>query len=61
MKIATAPTKERLLTLINQFYYTSNCIISESNEVINTKLNKTLGMVKESKKRFEYHSFELKK
>jgi hypothetical protein len=60
MKIATAPTKERLLTLINQFYYTSNCIINESNEVINTKLNKTLGMVKESKKRFEYHSFEFK-
>ncbi len=57
MKIASAPNKERLLTLINQFYYTSNCIINESNEVINTKLNKTLGMVKETKKRFEYHSF----
>ena len=61
MKIASSPTKENLLKLINEFYFTTNCIISESNEVINTKLNKTLGMVKESKKRFEYHSFELKK
>ena len=60
MKIASSPTKENLLKLINEFYFTTNCIISESNEVINTKLNKTLGMVKESKKRFEYHSFELK-
>ena len=57
MKIATAPTKEKLLKLINEYYYTTNCIITESNEVVNTKLNKTLGVVKQVKGRFEYHAF----
>ena len=56
MKIASAPTKERLLKLINEFYYTTNCIITDDNDVVNTKLNKTLGTVKETKKRFEYHT-----
>ena len=60
MKIAKSDTKDGLLKLINEFYYTQNCIITESNEVINTKLNKTLGTVKETKKGFEYHAFEVK-
>lgn len=60
MKIASAPTKESLLKLINEYYFTNNCIITESNEVVNTKLNRTLGMIKEKKGRFEYHIFETK-
>jgi hypothetical protein len=54
MKIASAPTKERLNNLINEFYYTKNCIINEKNEVFNTKLNKKLGYVKNIKNRFIY-------
>ena len=54
MKIASSPTKERLNIIINEFYYTKNCIINENNEVINTKLNKKLGYVKNVKNRFIY-------
>ena len=57
MKIASSKTKEGLLKLINEYYYTTNCIITESNELVNTKLNKTLGMIKETKKGFEYYIF----
>ena len=60
MKIAKSSTKEGLLKLINEYYYTTNCIITESNEVVNTKLNKTLGMVKEVKQGFKYHAFAVK-
>lgn len=56
MKIATSATKERLLILINQYYYTNNCIINEQNEVYNTKLNKKLGVVKIERKRFVYYA-----
>ena len=54
MKIASSNTKEGLLKLINQYYYSTNCIITEANEVVNTKLNKTLGRVEEKGKRFNY-------
>ena len=58
MKIASSNNKENLLKIINLYYYTNNCIITENNEVVNTKLNKTLGIVKETKKRVEYHTIE---
>lgn len=45
MKIASSNNKENLLKLINEYYYTTNCIINENNEVYNTKLNKLLGNV----------------
>lgn len=54
MKIASALTKDRLLSLINEFYYTKNCIINENDEVFNIKLNKKLGNVKNVKNRFIY-------
>ena len=54
MKIASSSTKEGLLKLINQYYYTTNCIITEANEVVNTKLNKTLGRVEVKGKQFNY-------
>ena len=52
--IATAPTKERLLKIIADFHCSENCIISEGNRVINTKLQKELGEVKEKGKRYQY-------
>ena len=58
MKTITSPTKEGLLKAINEFYYSTSYIITESNGAFNTKLNKTLGMVKETKRGFEYHAFE---
>ena len=54
MKIASSDTKENLLKLINKYYYTENCIITDTNEVVNTKLNKTLGKVEVRGKRFNY-------
>lgn len=56
MKIAKSKTKEGLLKLINEYYYTTNCIITDSDEVVNTKLNKTLGVVKLVKGAYEYHA-----
>ena len=57
MKIASSPTQERLLKLINEYYFTTNCIIDNDNKVINTKLNKILGEVKKEKNKFVYYSF----
>ncbi len=54
MLVATAPTKDRLLTLIKKFYYSENIIISNDNEVFNTKLNKKVGIVTNNKKRFQF-------
>ena len=54
MKIASSDTKENLLKLINKYYYTENCIIQEDNQVVNTKLKKTLGKVEVKGKRFNY-------
>ena len=52
MKIASSNTKEGLIKLINQYYYTTNCTITEANQVV--QLNKTLGRVEEKGKRFNY-------
>ena len=57
MKIAKSKTKEGLTKLVNEFYFTNNCIITDSDEVVNTKLNKTLGIVKLVSGAFEYHAF----
>ncbi len=57
MKVAKSKTKEGLLKLINEYYYTTNCIITDSNGVVNTKLNKTLGIVKLVRGAYEYHAF----
>jgi hypothetical protein len=54
MIVATAPTKERILTLIKKFYYSENIVITDDNEVLNTKLNKKVGIVTNSKKRFQF-------
>jgi hypothetical protein len=54
MIVATAPTKERILTLIKKFYYSENIVITDNNEVLNTKLNKKVGIVTNSKKRFQF-------
>jgi len=56
MKVASSKNKENLLKLINQYYYTTNCIITDSNQVVNTKLNKVSGNVKETKRGVEYHT-----
>lgn len=37
MKIASAPTKDRLQKLINEFFYSSTHVISEDNKVYNAK------------------------
>lgn len=54
MIVATAPTKERILTLIKKFYYSENIVITDDNEVLNTKLNKKVGIITNSKKRFQF-------
>lgn len=56
MKIASSQTKDGVLKLINEFYMTTNCIITDNNEVQNTKLNKILGLVKIEKQRFVYYA-----
>ena len=39
MLICAAPTKEKLLILINEFYRSKHYIITEDNKVYNTYLN----------------------
>lgn len=56
MLVATAPTKDRLLKLIKDFYYSDNILITDDNKVFNSKLNKELGIVTNTKKRFQYLS-----
>ena len=38
--ICSAPTKEKLLILINEFYCSENYVITEDNKVYNTKLDR---------------------
>ena len=56
MLLATSPTKKRLLQLINEYFYTNNCIITDDNKVFNTKLNRILDGYKiiEVKNRFRF-------
>jgi len=55
--LASAGNKEDLEKLINKFYYSTNYIITEENEIYNTKLNKiaegTKIIVKKGRWRFE--------
>lgn len=44
--IASAGTKEDLQEMINQYYFSTNCVITENNEIFNTKKNKVLDGVK---------------
>ena len=44
--ICSAPTKEKMLKLLAEFYCSANIIISENNKVLNSKLNKELGFIK---------------
>ena len=39
MLICSAPTKEKLLILINEFYRSKHYIITDDNKVYNTYLN----------------------
>lgn len=48
--------KREFVKLINEFYFTSNCIITDENKVVNTKLNKELGEVKQERKRLVYYA-----
>lgn len=43
--IASAGSKEALQKCINDFYYSTNYVITEDNKVYNTKLNKYLNSV----------------
>jgi len=54
-KICSSSTKEGLLDLINEYYYSSNYIIREDASVFNTKTEKVLGLVKKEKGRFIYY------
>ena len=56
MLLATSPTKKGLLQLINEYFYTNNCIITDDNKVFNTKLNRVLDGYKiiEVKNRFRF-------
>lgn len=52
--ICSAPNKERLTALINEFYFSENYFINENNEAENKKTGKKLGVVKQKKNRFQY-------
>ena len=54
--IASAGDKENLEKLINEFYFSENCVITENNEVYNKKLDKILEGVKVvySRKRWRF-------
>ena len=56
MLLATSPSKKRLLQLINEYFCTNNCIITDDNKVFNTKLNRVLDGYKiiQVKNRFRF-------
>lgn len=56
MKVCSSPSKEGVLNLINEFYCTTNCIITDENKVVNAKLNRELGEVKQERKKFVYYA-----
>lgn len=49
--IASAGTKEDLEKMINEYYFSTNYIITENNDVYNTKKECTLDSVKVENKR----------
>jgi hypothetical protein len=44
--LASAGSKDDLEKMINEYYYSTNYIITEDNKVYNTKVEKTLTSVK---------------
>ena len=44
--IASSDSKEELTKLINEFYSSENCVITEENQIFNSKLNRILSRVK---------------
>jgi len=54
-KIASSPTKEGIVKLINQFYYTSTCAVNfKTGEVSNSK-----GIIESVKVEFKKHRYIL--
>lgn len=53
---ASAPTKEELEKLINDFYYSKNYTITEDNTIYNTKTGKTIDTmaIKVKKNRWQF-------
>lgn len=49
--IASAGTKEDLEKMINKYYFSTNYMITENNEVFNTKKDKVLDGVKVENKK----------
>lgn len=49
--IASAGTKEDLEEMINKYYFSTNYMITENNEVFNTKKDKVLDDVKVENKK----------
>ena len=56
--IASAGTKEDLEKMINEYYFSTNYIITENNDVYNTKKECTLDTVKVEVKRNRWKLLE---
>ena len=56
MLICSAPTKDNLVKLINEFYCSENYVITEDNKVYNTKLDRFIdnGIIEFKRNRYYY-------
>ena len=56
MLICSAPTKDNLIKLINEFYCSENYVITEDNKVYNTKLDRFIdnGIIEFKRNRYYY-------
>ena len=54
--ICSAPTKDNLVKMINEFYCSENYVITEDNKVYNTKLDKFIdnGIIEFKRNRYCY-------
>ena len=54
--ICSAPTKDNLVKMINEFYCSENYVITEDNKVYNTKLDKFIdgGIIEFKRNRYYY-------
>ena len=54
--ICSAPTKDNLIKLINEFYCSKNYVITEDNKVYNTKLDRFIdnGIIEFKRNRYYY-------
>ena len=54
--ICSAPTKDNLIKLINEFYRSENYVITEDNKVYNTKLDRFIdnGIIEFKRNRYYY-------